>query len=84
MKGPSKTDACNSLENSLFRQINSLIRADLHRPNSLRRPHCSKIIRFLKASPRQRIEGTRNLWDIPLITGERLVFDGDGREFSVI
>ena len=33
--------------------------------------------------PHQRIEGTRSLLDISLITGERIVFDGDARAFSV-
>ena len=32
--------------------------------------------------PHQRITGTRTLLDIRLITGERLVFDGDARRFS--
>ena len=32
---------------------------------------------------RQRFEGTGNLLDIPLITGERLEFDGDAKKFSV-
>ncbi len=33
--------------------------------------------------PHQRLAGTRSLLDIPLITGERLVFDGDARKFSL-
>jgi hypothetical protein len=33
--------------------------------------------------PQQRLEGNRALLDIPLITGERLVFDGDARRFRV-
>jgi len=33
--------------------------------------------------PHQRIAGTRSLLDIPLITGERLVFDGDARKFTL-
>jgi hypothetical protein len=43
----------------------------------------------LKADPlvlgiaHQRHEGTRTLLDIPLITGERLVFDGDAKKFSI-
>jgi hypothetical protein len=32
--------------------------------------------------PHQRVTGTRTLLDIRLITGERLVFDGDARKFS--
>jgi hypothetical protein len=38
---------------------------------------------LVDGTPLQRVEGTRNLLDIPLITGERLVFDGDAKEFSV-
>jgi hypothetical protein len=33
--------------------------------------------------PQQRLEGNRSLLDIPLITGERLVFDGDAKRFSL-
>jgi hypothetical protein len=33
--------------------------------------------------PRQRMEGKRSVLEIRLITGERLVFDGDARRFSV-
>jgi hypothetical protein len=33
--------------------------------------------------PRQRHDGARSLLDISLITGERLVFDGDSKKFSV-
>ena len=33
--------------------------------------------------PRQRFEDMRSLLDIPLITGERLVFDGDAKTFSI-
>jgi hypothetical protein len=38
---------------------------------------------LVKGIPRQRLEGNRALLDIPLITGERLVFDGDAKRFSV-
>jgi len=31
----------------------------------------------------QRLEGKQSLLDVPLITGERLVFDGDAKEFRV-
>jgi len=34
-------------------------------------------------APQSRIDRTRTLLDIPLITGERLVFDGDARRFSL-
>jgi hypothetical protein len=33
--------------------------------------------------PCQRFEGMRSLLEIPLITGEHLVFDGDAKHFSV-
>jgi hypothetical protein len=33
--------------------------------------------------PRQRLERNRSLLDIPLITGEQLVFDADVNEFRV-
>lgn len=33
--------------------------------------------------PRQRVESGRSLLDMRLITGERLVFDGDAKEFRV-
>lgn len=39
--------------------------------------------RLVKGIPHQRSCGTRSLLDIPLITGERLVFDGDARKFSL-
>ncbi len=38
---------------------------------------------LVEGIPRQRHDGTRSLLEIPLITGERLVFDGDTKEFSV-
>jgi hypothetical protein len=38
---------------------------------------------LVKGIPRQRIEGAQSLLDIPLITGEQLVFDGDAKEFRV-
>jgi hypothetical protein len=33
--------------------------------------------------PRQRVEGARSLLDIPLITGQSVVYDGDRSEFSL-
>ena len=38
---------------------------------------------LVEGIPRQRLEGKRSLLDIPLITGERLVFDEDAKEFRV-
>jgi hypothetical protein len=33
--------------------------------------------------PQSKLEGTRSVLEIRLITGERLVFDGDAKKFSV-
>ena len=33
--------------------------------------------------PHQKIEGHRSILEISLITGERLVYDGDARRFSL-
>lgn len=38
---------------------------------------------LVEGIPRQRFEGMRSLLEIPLITGERLIFDGDAKQFSV-
>jgi hypothetical protein len=38
---------------------------------------------LVEDTPRQRIEGALSLLDIPLITGEQLVFDGDAKKFRV-
>jgi hypothetical protein len=38
---------------------------------------------LVEGNPRQRPEGKRGLLDIPLITGERLVFDASAKEFRV-
>jgi hypothetical protein len=38
---------------------------------------------LVEGIPHQRFEGMRSLLEIPLITGERLVFDGDAKQFSV-
>jgi len=38
---------------------------------------------LVEGIPRQRFEGMRSLLEISLITGERLVFDGDAKQFSV-
>ena len=47
-------------------------------------PLCSKVIPLLRAPPRQRLERSRRIFlNIPLITGEKLVFDPDVREFRV-
>lgn len=33
--------------------------------------------------PRQRMDGTRALLEVWLVTGQRLVFDGDSKEFRL-
>ena len=33
--------------------------------------------------PQSKLEGTRSVLEIRLITGERFVFDGDAKKFSV-
>jgi hypothetical protein len=38
---------------------------------------------LVKGIPRQRLDGNRSLLEIPLITGERLLFDGDAKRFRV-
>jgi hypothetical protein len=38
---------------------------------------------LVEGIPCQRFEGMRSLLEIPLITGEHLVFDGDAKHFSV-
>ncbi len=38
---------------------------------------------LVDGSPHSKIEGTRPVLEIRLITGERLIFDGDARKFSV-
>lgn len=38
---------------------------------------------LVEGTPRQRLERDRSLLDIPLITGEQLVFDADVKEFRV-
>ena len=38
---------------------------------------------LVEGIPRERIEGERRLLDIPLTTGERLVFDGETKTFDV-
>ena len=47
---------------------------------------CSTLLKghsLIDGIPRQHHDGTRALLEIRLITGERLVFDGDARKFSI-
>jgi len=38
---------------------------------------------LVEGIPRRRLDGERSLVDIPLITGERLVFDGNAKEIRL-
>jgi hypothetical protein len=38
---------------------------------------------LVEGIPRQRLEGNRSLLEIRLITGERLLFDGDAKRFKL-
>lgn len=38
---------------------------------------------LVEGLPRRRLERNRSLLDIPLITGEQLVFDADVKEFRI-
>jgi hypothetical protein len=38
---------------------------------------------LVEGIPRQRLEGNRSLLEIRLITGERLLFDGDAKRFRL-
>ena len=38
---------------------------------------------LVEVIPQQRLEGNRSFLDIRLITGERLVFESEGKRFSI-
>lgn len=38
---------------------------------------------LVKGIPRQRMVGTRTLLEIPLVTGQSLLYDGDRKQFSL-
>jgi hypothetical protein len=38
---------------------------------------------LVKGIPRQRTVGARSLLEIPLVTGQSLLYDGDRRQFSL-
>jgi len=70
-----------SRANDLARLCTELVRGGNDFPtvwNTLLKGHA-----LVRGLPRQRHDGGRNLLDISLITGERLVFDGDAKNFSV-
>ena len=65
----------------LARQCTELVRKGNDFPNvssALLKSHA-----LVNGIPQQRLEHNRSLLDIPLITGERLVFDADVKEFRV-
>jgi hypothetical protein len=65
----------------LARQCTELVRRGYDFPivwSSLLKTHT-----LVEGLPRQRLERNRSLLDIPLITGEQLVFDADVKEFRV-
>ena len=65
----------------LARQCTELVRQGNDFPtvwSSLLKTHT-----LVEGTARQRLESTRSLLDIPLITGEQLVFDADVKEFRV-
>ena len=80
----SKISRCNftmSRASDLARLCTELVRGGNDFPtvwNTLLKGHA-----LVRGLPRQRHDGGRNLLDISLITGERLVFDGDAKNFSV-
>ena len=65
----------------LARQCTELVRKGKDFPiiwSTLLKTHA-----LVEGIPRQRLNVTGVLWNIPLITGEQLVFDADVREFRV-
>lgn len=67
--------------NDLARQCTELVRKGNDFPAvwaTLLKSHA-----LVDGTARQRLECTRSLLDIPLITGEQLVYDADVREFRV-
>ena len=65
----------------LARQCTELVREGNDFPtvwSTLLRTH-----RLVEGTARQRLDSTRSLLDIPLVTGEQLVCDADVKEFRV-
>ena len=70
-----------SQANDLARLCTELVRSGNDFPtvwNTLLKGHA-----LVHGLPRQRHDGARSLLDIFLVTGERLVFDGEIKKFSV-
>ena len=67
--------------NDLARQCTELVRRGNAFPtiwSTLLKSHA-----LVEGIPRQRLERDRSLLDIPLITGEQLVFDAQVKEFRI-
>jgi hypothetical protein len=67
--------------NDLARQCTELVRKGNDFPtiwSALLKSHT-----LVDGAARQRLERSRSLFDIPLITGEQLIYDADEREFWV-
>jgi hypothetical protein len=71
----------NETANDLAQACTELARAGKHFPTIW----ATKLKRhaLIEGIPRQRFLGTRSLLDIPLITGDKLVFDEGAKKFNV-
>ena len=67
--------------NDLARQCTELVRRGNDFPTVWSTVLKSHIL--VEGIPRKRLERNRDLLDIPLITGELLVFDADVKEFRI-
>ena len=65
----------------LARQCTELVRKGNDFPTVWSTPLKSHTL--VGGTPRQRLERNRSLLNIPLITGEQLVFDADVKEFRI-
>jgi len=67
--------------NDLARQCTELVRRGSDFPtvwSMLLKSHT-----LVDGTPQQKLDRERRLLNIPLVTGEQLVFDADGKEFRV-
>ena len=71
----------NETPNDLAQACTELAREGKHFPTIW----ATKLKRHARVEgvPRQRFLGTRSLLNIPLITGDKLVFDEDAKKFRV-
>jgi hypothetical protein len=71
----------NETTSNLAHRCTELVRAGKDFPtiwNTVLKGH-----QLLAGVPRQRMDGKRTLLEVWLVTGQRLVFDGDAREFRL-